>query len=241
MKSIDIITLREPKSPIAEAYRALRTNIRFASFEKDIKAIAVTSTYMNEGKSTIVSNLGVSMAESGSKVLIIDGDLRNPTIHKFFLLSNNVGLTNILVEKLSYRDFLSYTEISNLDIITCGPKPPNPSELLGSSKMKSLLQELKEDYDYILIDTPPVAIVTDAAIMASVCDGTLLVISSGETIIEEAVKSRELLQNINANVLGVVFNKAKVDKPKDYYKYNNYYYGNLNNKNTGKRNRIKRG
>lgn len=223
---MDVITLREPKSPIAEAYRTLRTNIRFASFEKEIKTIAITSSWIDEGKSTVTTNLGITMAQSGSKILIIDGDLRNPTIHKGLFLSNSMGITNILSDSLPYKEYIvSYPKVDNLDVLLCGPKPPNPSELLGSAKMRNLLEGLKTDYDYILIDTPPITVVTDAALVASACDGVILVVESGKTVINNAVKAKELLQNVNANILGVVLNKMKIEKPIEYYSYNYYSIG----------------
>jgi capsular exopolysaccharide synthesis family protein len=229
MKSIDLVTIRDPKSPIAEVYKSLRTNIRFKSFKKNIKTIVITSTGPDEGKSTIVSNLGVAMAQARSRVVILDGDLRNPTVHQNFLLSNTVGLTNILVDDTPFIDVILKSDIENLDIISSGPKPPNPAELLNSEMMNKLLEDLKNVYDYILIDTPPAAMVTDAALLASAADGTIIVASSGETIIEGIVRTRELLKSVGANLLGVVLNKAKVDKSKGYYyKYHSSYYGKAN-------------
>ena len=222
MKSIELIAFKDPKSSAAEVYKTLRTNIRFTSFQKDIKTIVFTSTAPNEGKSTVVANLGITMAQAGCKVLIIDGDLRNPSVHKNFLLQNSFGLTNILMENDPYKSYIQTTEVKNLDVILCGPKPPNPSELLGSSEMKDLLLKLKEDYDYILIDTPPATFVTDAALLASISDGTILVIASGETVIQGAIRAKELLQNVGANILGVVHNKVKDHKSTRYYNYYNY-------------------
>lgn len=236
-----ILSLNQSKSPVAEAYRTLRTNIKFVSFEKHIKAIAVTSAWINEGKSTVTVNLGITMARAGSRVLVIDGDLRNPTIHRDLSLINNMGITNILAEDSFYKDIIiNHPEIDNFHILLCGPKPPNPSELLGSTKMKNFLEELKLEYDYILIDTPPAAVVTDAAVIASACDGVLLVVSSGETVINNALKAKELLQNVNANILGAVLNKVKLDKSMDYYGYN--YYGSLGREKKSRRlNKSRRG
>lgn len=224
----DIIALTEPKSPVAEIYRTLRTNIMFASYNKEVKAIAVTSPLTNDGKSTVTSNLAITMAQSGSKVLLVDGDLRNPSIHKMFSMKNNIGLTNILAGSTLYEDsVVSHPGLANLDFILSGPKPPNPSELLGLPRMKALLKTIKSRYDYILIDTPPVLIVTDGTLISSVCDGVVLVISSGKTTIENAQKSKEHLKNVGSCLLGVVLNKVKSDKLEEYYVNNNYYSNRL--------------
>lgn len=214
-------------SPVSENYRSLRTGIKFASFEKDIKTIVVTSVRPCEGKSTITSNLGASMALSGSKVLIMEGDLRNPTVHKNFSIDNNAGLTNILASDVSYRLYIKKSSVDNLDILPSGPKPPNPAELLGSLRMKYLIDNLRYEYDYIFIDTPPVFLVTDASILSSYCDGTILTMASGETDIESAVKTKDTLLKVNANIIGVVLNKVKGENLKKYY---NYYTNNGNSK-----------
>lgn len=219
---MDMITLKNPKSPISEIYRTLRTSIKFASFSRETKTIAITSAGPDEGKSTIACNLGITMAQAGNKVLILEGDLRNPTIHKEFGLRNNSGITNILVDNVPYKSYTVSTEISGLDVIICGPKPPNPAELLGSERMKNLMQELKNDYDYVLVDTPPVVVVTDAALLASICDGTILVIGSGQAVIDGAVRAKELLQSVKANMLGVVLNKVKKEDSGGYYYHYNY-------------------
>lgn len=224
MGPMNMITLKDPKSRISEIYRTLRTSIKFASFSREIKTIAITSAGPDEGKSTVTCNLGITMAQAGNKVLIFEGDLRNPTIHKEFGLQNDSGITNILVDNVSYKSHTVSTEISGLDVITCGPKPPNPAELLGSERMKNLMQELKNDYDYILVDTPPVVVVTDAALLASICDGTILVIGSGQAVIDGEVKAKELLQSAKANIIGVVLNKVRKERTEGYYKYYHYYY-----------------
>lgn len=224
MKPIDMVTLKSPKSPVSEVYRTLRTSIKFASFEKDIKTIVITSPGPDEGKSTISANLGITMAQAGSKVLILECDLRNPTVHKIFVLSNIAGVTNILVESMPYSNYVNDIGVPNLGVITCGPKPPNPAEILGSSRMKNLLQELRNDYDYVLIDTPPVLAVTDAAILSAICDGTVLVLGSGEAVIDGAVKAKEILESVKANIIGVVLNKVKAESSGGYYRYYHYYY-----------------
>lgn len=226
-KPVRITAFKDPKSPISEIYRTLRTNIKFASFEKNIKTIVFTSAGPDEGKSTVVANLAVTLSRSGSKVIVVEGDLRNPTVHRKFGLHNAYGVTNILVNKDDYKEFLQKSAIDGLDILTCGPKPPNPAEILGSERMRNFLNNLKNDYDYVLVDAPPVVVVTDAALLASMCDGTILVIGSGEAIIEGAVKAAELLKNAKANIIGTVLNKCKNTKIGNYY-YKSYYYGDEN-------------
>jgi capsular exopolysaccharide synthesis family protein len=239
MKTIDLVAFKDPKSPVSEVYRTLRTNIKFASFEREIKTIAITSTGPNEGKSTVTSNLGIIMAQSGHKVLIMEGDLRNPTIHKYFNLTNRHGLTNLMVEDAPYKDYLRDPEIQNLDILTGGPTPPNPAEILGSLRARKLIETLRQDYDYVLIDTPPLALVTDAALVASICDGTILVVGAGETVSQMVVKTRDLLDKAKANILGVVLNKVRRTKSDRYYYYYHDYYSE-DSSGTGKKISFKR-
>jgi capsular exopolysaccharide synthesis family protein len=221
MEKVNLITYMNPKSPASEAYRILRTNIQFASPDKELKTILITSSTPDEGKSTTVVNLGIILAQAGKKILVIDCDLRKPVIHKSFRLSNDSGLTNILVSNIESCNVINKTYIDNLEILTSGPIPPNPAELLGSKKMKNLLQELTRIYDYIILDTPPIGLVTDSALLAAVADGTILVISSGKVVVEMAKRSTDSLLKVGANILGVVLNKIPKNG-KGYY--NSYYY-----------------
>lgn len=207
---------REPKSPIAEAYRTLRTNIQFSSIDKKIKTIVVTSSGATEGKSTTAANVAASFAQMGKKVLIIDADLRKPRQHKMFDISNKSGLTNVLFDSKSYNDYIK--KVDDIYVLTSGPIPPNPAEILGSSKMHKLIEQLKDHYEYIIIDTPPVSYVTDGAIMSSYSDGTLLVVATGQTDSRAAIAAKEQLDNVSANILGVVITKLPL-KAKGYYKY----------------------
>jgi capsular exopolysaccharide synthesis family protein len=212
-----------PKSPLFEAFRTLRTNIQFTVIDKNIQTISVTSTKAAEGKSTVSRNLAYSIAGDGKKVLLIDGDLRRSRLHKIFNVSNDKGLTNVLIgdEKIEPQKI---KDSESLYVLTSGVHPPNPSELLGSDKMKSYIEKLKEEYDTIIIDTPPVGLVTDGAIVSSFVDGTLFVCSSGETEIKAAQYTKQLLENVNANILGVVLNKVPFHKGGRYYYYDNSYY-----------------
>ena len=222
-----LIVHLKPKSPIAEAYRTLRTNIQFSSIDNEVKTIVITSSEPSEGKSTVISNLAVSMANSGKKVLILDCDLRKPNLHKIFRMRNIIGFTNALIEDLEIdkvtRDI---QEVKGLKILTSGPIPPNPSELLNSKKAKNFIENLKKSFDVILIDAPPVGIVTDAAILANYVDGIILVVGFGQAEIEAVKDAKALLDRFNANLMGIVLNKAPITKKKylgTYYKYNDYY------------------
>lgn len=218
-----LIVHDNPKSPVAEAYRVLRTNIQFASVDKPVKVILVTSSGPEEGKSTTVTNLAISFAQSGGKVLLIDADLRKPTVHKSFGLSNATGMTTVLAQHVDYKTCIVEGKIDNLYILTSGPIPPNPSELLSSNAMKSFIRMLREDFDTILLDSPPAGVVTDAAILSAIVDGTILVVASGKVEIEEAQRAKELLQKVNANILGVVLNKIAKNNGHIYYFNYNYY------------------
>lgn len=217
-----IISIKDSKSPIAEAYREIRTNIEFSNIDSEKKVILTTSSRANEGKSTVLSNLAVTFANLDKKVLIIDGDLRNPTIHKTFGLSNIYGLTDILLEKLNFMECVQPSGITDLHILACGDIPPNPSEMLASNKMKTFLEIIRERYDYIFIDAPPIGVVTDAGIISGYSDGVIFVVESNGADIEQIKMAKERLLNINAKILGVVLNKF--DNKKSGYDYYNYYY-----------------
>lgn len=221
MNNIDLITVKSPKDPVSEAYKTLRTNIQFSSFDEKVKTIMITSAGSGEGKSITSANLAVVMAQLGNKTILIDCDERKPNIHKIFGLSNMYGLSNLLASDDNFESAIVDSGIDNLKVLTSGVKVPNPSELLGSKKMSKLIDSLKEKYDYIILDTTPILAVTDAQIISKYSDGCLLVISSGEAEKEAVIKSKEALENVNSKILGVVLNKIKVNY-KLYYK--KYYY-----------------
>lgn len=217
-----LISLREPKSPVSESYREIRTNIEFSNLDKEIKVITITSSKQNEGKSTVLGNLAVSFANLEKKVLILDGDLRNPSVHRMFGLSNSHGVTDVLVDNKGFVECVHTTEIRNLNVLTSGKIPPNPSEMLSSRKMKTFIESLKEHYDYIFIDAPPIGIITDAGIISTYSDGCILVAAAGESDIDMIKIAKERLEKVNANILGVVLNKYKPEgAASEYY---NYYY-----------------
>ena len=219
-----LITKRNPKSPISEAYRSIRTNIEFSNIDKEIKTIVVTSSQQNEGKSTVIANLAVSFAGmENRKILMIEGDLRNPTVHRMFNLSNSHGISDVLTGQKNFGECVQKTEVEGLEVLSCGKIPPNPAEMLASKKMKALIESLKDHYDYIFIDAPPIGIITDAGIISTYSDGTILVIGSNEVDIEMAKISKDRLEKVNANILGVVLNKY--EEANGAYGYYNYYYG----------------
>ena len=225
MEGLNLVTQNDPKNPAAEAYRVIRTGIQFAQAGKELQTIALTSCTPNEGKSTTIANLAVVLTQAGKSVLLIDCDMRNPTVHKNFNLSNKIGLSSCISMGTALADAVQATGIEGLDALTGGVIPPNPSELLGSEQMKNLLQRAKEQYDYVLIDTPPVMPVTDALIVSRFVDGMILVIASAEVKVEMARDVKNQLVHAGANILGVVLNKVRSEHHGYGYGYY-YYYGN---------------
>ena len=225
MEGLNLVTQNDPKNPGAEAYRVIRTGIQFAQAGKELQTIALTSCTPNEGKSTTIANLAVVLTQAGKSVLLIDCDMRNPTVHKNFNLSNKLGLSSCISMGTALSDAVQKTSIEGLYALTGGVIPPNPSELLGSERMKNLLQRAKEQYDYVLIDTPPVMPVTDALIVSRFVDGMILVIASAEVKVEMARDVKNQLVNAGANILGIVLNKVRSEHHGYGYGYY-YYYGN---------------
>ena len=217
-----IISIRKPKSPISESYRGIRTSIEFSNLDKEMKIINVTSSMQGEGKTTVIANLAVSFANLEKKVLLLEGDLRNPSVHRMFNISNINGLTDILLNNKNFADCVHCTEVENLHILTCGAVPPNPSEILSSKKMKDFINELREYYDYIFIDTPPIGIVTDAGIVSTYSDGCVFVVGSNQCDIEMSKVSKQRLEDVGANIIGAVLNKFEAEG--NGYNYYNYYY-----------------
>jgi capsular exopolysaccharide synthesis family protein len=209
------------KSSISEQYRTIRTNIQFASVDHDIRSIMITSAGPEEGKSTTAANLAVVFAQQGKRVLLVDADLRKPTIHYSFHTMNTFGLTNILTKKMNLEDVVRTTDEQNLFLLMSGPIPPNPSELLASKAMKEVMNQIYKEFEIIIFDTPPILAVTDAQILANISDGIILVISSGKTEIDKALKAKEMLTAASGNLLGVVLNNKKMKKNNRY----NAYYG----------------
>lgn len=217
-----LILLKDPKSPVSEAYRVLRTNLQFSGVDKRLRSIVFTSAAPGEGKSVTVCNTATTFAQAGSRVLAIDADLRKPKIHKIFKIQNRKGLTNLLALHEDYNECITEGPVKNLDILTSGAIPPNPSELLASKAMEELLEKLLEQYEYIFIDSPPVCAVTDASILSTKVDGTILVVASGGVERDSLQYAKELLEKVGANIVGVVLNKVPRAGKGGYY----YYYYN---------------
>lgn len=217
---VSLVSLVDPSSPVAEQYRTIRTNLQFASSaDQQVQSLVVTSSGPSEGKSLTSANLAIVFAQTGRKVLLVDADMRKPTIHKTFQRSNEAGLSTVLSTGVSLEETAQETPVENLSILTSGPKPPNPSELLGSAKMNQIMEEARNIFDIVIFDMPPVVAVTDAQIMSSKADGTLLVVRENWTRKDALSKAKELLDLVQARVLGVIYNGSEQGKDKAYYYY----------------------
>ncbi len=212
------IVKEEPISLGAEAYSKLRTSIEYSSVDKELKTIVVTSTNPGEGKTTVAGNLAYVLATNDKKVLIIDCDLRKPALHSRFKVSNENGLTDFLIGKVNITDVVKKVE-KDIHIITRGTKSPNPSEMLRSNMLEELLSHLGEEYDYIIIDTPPILNIDDGRILAAKCDGTVLVVRSKATKGKDVSKVIKDLQSVDVNIIGTVLNGVVKKKSKYYYYY----------------------
>ncbi|MCX6601306.1 MAG: polysaccharide biosynthesis tyrosine autokinase [bacterium] len=234
-----MITRFSPKSPVSEAYRSLRTNIQFADIDHPKHVLMITSAMSKEGKSTTAVNLAITLTQTGSRVLLVDSDLRRPTLHNFFAMDKTYGVTNVLVGSLSFDDVIKHTEVEKLDVITAGDIPPNPAELVASESMRRFIELARSRYDYVLLDSPPVIAVTDAAVLATRVDGTVLVVGSGTVNKREVVRAVGLLKNVRSPVLGVVLNGLDIKKIYGsyyyYFHYYQYYYYYGSESNTKKR------
>lgn len=211
---------------IVEAYKALRANLLFSLASSPQKIILVSSSEPGAGKSTTCSNLAVLMAQTGSRVLLVDADLRKPTLHRHFHVSKSNGLTRHLINLSTWQEIVQKEVAPNLDLITSGPIPPNPSELLGSARMVQFLNQVAEEYDYVFIDTPPVNVVTDSLVLAARASGTILVCRQNVTTYDELTEAIKNIENVNGTLLGVVINDYKrLGTERKKYYYNKYGYG----------------
>lgn len=218
-----LITYMDPKSINAEQFRALRTNIEFAQLDRELKSVLVTSSIPAEGKSTVSSNLAYVVAQTEKKVLIVDADLRKPTVHRTFNLNNEQGLTTLLANNdLKFNKVVQHSKDLNLYFLPSGPIPPNPSEMLGSVKMTALMRELEKYFDLVIYDAPPLTAVADSQIIATKVDGVLLITRYGYTKKEEVKQAKKLLDNVNSNLLGFVMNGQPVSDANGYYAYYGY-------------------
>jgi non-specific protein-tyrosine kinase len=212
-----LVALRDPRSPAAEAYRTLRTNIQFSSLDMPLRTLLVTSTAPDEGKSTTLANLAVTIAQAEQRVILVDCDLHRPGLHALFNLSNEQGLTNAILNQEDAALPVQPTPVAGLSLLASGPLPPRPADLLGSRRMEAVIERLKSEADMILFDTPPVTAVTDAAVLATRLDGVLLVLQAGKTRRDRAREARRLLEKVKANIIGVVLNNARLETGYGYY------------------------
>ena len=212
------IVEKKPKSIAAEAYRTLRTNIQYSSFDDEIKTIVITSSEPGEGKSTTAGNVALAFAQADKKTIMVDCDLRKPSLHRKFKISNMVGLSDILIGKEKIEEAIhEYNE--SLDILPSGKLPPNPAEMLGSKAMEKLLEDLKVKYDKIILDTAPLQAVTDAQVLAIKADGTIIVVRAHKTKKESIVQAKNLLEKVGAKIIGTVLNGVENSRKKYYYYY----------------------
>ena len=224
--SLELVTFARPKSELSESYRALRTSILLSSLGSPPKVILVTSALPQEGKTTTSINSAIVLAQRGGRVLLVDADLRRPGIHKALGLRNTSGLSRLMTGGDRPEDAIVSTEIPNLFVLTAGPPPPQPAELLGSTLMKDYLARWREEFDHIVIDTPPALSVTDAVLLSVEADSVLIVLRSGQTTKAALRRVRDLLSHVNARVTGIVVNAFDLHSGSSYYyQYNSKYYG----------------
>ena len=223
-----LIVERKPKSVAAEAYRSLRTNIQYSSFDKKYQTLVVTSANPGEGKTTVSGNLALVLAQGESKVLLVDCDMRRPSVHKKFRISNTYGISDLLVGNKKMES-VAHKYNDNLTIVPSGKIPPNPAEMLGSKAMTAFLEEMKKHFDYIVLDTPPLQAVADAQILSTKVDGSLIVVRAGVTKKDAVHNAVSIINKVNGNIIGTVLNAADNSKDKYYY-----YYGDEEGR-TGRR------
>lgn len=207
---MNLITLTNPRSPVSEAYRTLRTNLSFYSLDNPLRSLVMTTPAADNEKSAAVANLAVTLAQGGRRTVLVDCDLRRPSLHTFFGLNNDVGLTSMILNEEKTAP-LQATSVDNLWLLASGPKPPNPADLLGSKKIDQLIEMLSESYDFVLFDAPPVVAVTDAAVLGGKVDGVLLVVNAGRTRRDHAERAKEMLEQAKVRLIGVTLINAPVD------------------------------
>jgi capsular exopolysaccharide synthesis family protein len=228
LRQRDLGVFLDPKSVAAECCRSIRTNILFMSPDRPIRTMVITSPSPQEGKTTTAVNLGVTMAEAGGRVLIIDTDMRRPRLHRSFGVGNQTGISTVIVGKATLEEAIKHTDVPNLDVLTCGPVPPNPSELLHTDRFAAVLADCAKLYDRIVLDSPPTSAVTDPAVLGNLVDGVVLIIKAGETTRDSAMHARRQLTAAKARVVGVVVNAIDFSNPAygyEYYYRNYYRYG----------------
>jgi len=218
---MDLVTESDPRSAASEAYRALRTNIQFAGLDQPCRSVVVTSAMAGEGKTTSLANFGIVSAQAGSRVCLVDSDLRRPTLHKIFGVDNARGLTTALIDGSSLAQVARSTRVPHLSLVTSGPLPPNPAELVGSKHMHDLLEVAAGDFDLVLCDSPPVMAVADGVALAARCDGVILIVRAGLVSHEVIRRAVGQIQSVKGKILGVLLNAVNLQRdgyPYPYYR-----------------------
>lgn len=205
-----LVTLTDPRSPVSEAYRTLRTNLSFSSLDEPIKTLVLTSPAPDEGKSTTAANLAVTMAQGGRSTILVDSDLRRPVLHTLFDLNQEPGLTDLVLDE-NADPALQQTQVKGLHLLASGPIPPNPADMLGSKRIDHVISILAKMADFVLFDAPPAVAVTDASVLGAKVDGVLLVISAGKTRRDHAQRAREMLERANVRIIGAALTNAPKD------------------------------
>ena len=219
-----LITESDPKSPASEAYRTLRTNIQFAGLDEPCRTIVITSASPGEGKTTSAANFGVVAAQAGSRVCLVDSDLRRPALHRLFGMDNSRGLTTALVEGLPFAELAHPTRIPGLSLLPSGPLPPNPAELVGSNRMRERLEEAAGSaFDLVLCDSPPVIAVSDGVALAAQCDGVIVVVRAGAVAHDVVRRAVEQIEGVKGKILGVLLNNVDLRRGGYYHAYYRYY------------------
>ncbi|KRL87444.1 CpsD/CapB family tyrosine-protein kinase [Ligilactobacillus apodemi] len=222
-QGVRLITVSAPSSVNTEQFNTIRTNIEFSNADEQIKSLVMTSATASEGKSTVAANLAVAFARQGKRVLLVDTDLRRPTINATFSISNPIGLTNFLTEhSVSVNDIFYKTSVDNLYVLPSGPTPPNPSELIGSKRMSNLITALQDAFDLVIYDAPPVLSVTDAQILSTKVDGTIVVVRENRAEKEAVRQAVKLIKHVDGKIIGSILNDADGDSV-GYYGYYGYY------------------
>lgn len=222
----DVRVQRLPRDPVSESYRSIRTSILFSSTEeRPLRSVVVTSPGPQEGKTTTLCNLGISIAQNGSKALLVDADMRKPRLHEIFNIENKNGLSDFLCGRIEFVSSVKATDIEGLSITNGGTHPPNPSELLSSQKMKYFIQEAERKFDFLLFDSPPVGMLTDAMIFSSMVDGMIMVIESSKTSKRTLARIYKLINSAGVRVVGIVLNKISIHGDDYYHRYYRHYYG----------------
>jgi len=220
-KENPMISLRDPKDPLSESYRTVRNSIKFASLDKPLKSLLISSAMENEGKTITATNLGISLAREGKEVLLVDADIRRPSIHELFGVSNSIGITNILAGEVKTEDAIKNSDIDSLSLLTSGPVPPDPGRLIESEKMMQLIKELSQKYDIVILDTSPVLVSNDIAVLSGYVDGSILVLESERVTRSVFSQSLKYLKDAHIQPIGAVLNKFKIKRGGHYYRY--YY------------------